>query len=515
MKRDPRFVLITVLVLGWLLDFLFWKQAPGVNFAIYAALCMLAGFLLLRADGIRAAPRALWLVIPFLFFAVISFLRVEPLTSSLAVLATLFFMALLAITFSGGRWLEYGLADYAARFLRLAGSMIARPFAYQAELAREQRGGNRPPSSLGVWPVVRGILISLPVLLVLGALLASADLVFNSQLNDLARFLRLQDLPQYIFRLVYILLAAYTLAGVFLHAASASGDERLSTTDLPDSVRVLGIVESSIVLGSVVVLFSAFVTVQFRYFFGGAENISLQGYSFSEYARRGYGELMAVAVLSLLLLLGLGALTRRDSIPQQRLFSGMSVLIVVLMGVMLVSAYMRLGLYEMAYGFTRLRTYVHVSLIWLGLLLAGVVVLEVLRRERLFALAALAAALGFTVTLSLLNVDAFIVRQNVDRALRGQGLDVPHLASLSSDSMPLLVSYFQAPSTPLETREALGAALACHLKLPQQRAPSDWRSFTLSRWLADAALKSAQGELNQYHLLTPSGVLYNCYRGGD
>ena len=90
--------------------------------------------------------------------------------------------------------------------------------------------------------------------------------------------------------------------------------KRLLADRIPSSVRFLGFIEASVVLAGVVVLFAAFVLVQFRYFFGGAENIGIQGYTFAEYARRGYGELMAVAFLSLLLLLALGAVTRRDSI---------------------------------------------------------------------------------------------------------------------------------------------------------------------------------------------------------
>lgn len=519
MKRHPRLTLFAVLALGWLLDFLFWKQAPGVNFAIYAALCLLAGFLLLGMEGKRAAARALWLVAPILFFAVVTFLRAEPLTSSLAVLVTLFLMALLAVTFLGGRWPEYGLADYTWGFLRLAGSVITRPFAFQSRLARDHTGTRNPPSTLSVWPVMRGTLIALPVLLVFGALLASADLVFNSRLDALARLLRLEDIPQYVFRLVYIMLAAYALLGVYLHASSHSGDERLLAAGLPGGARFLGIVESSIVLGGVVLLFSAFVMIQFKYFFGGTENIGLEAYSYSEYARRGYGELMTVAILSLLMLLALGAFTRRDSIPHQRLFSILSVLVVVLVGVMLVSAYMRLGLYEAAYGFTRLRAYVHVSLIWLGLLLGVVVVLEFLRREPLFATAALIAALGFALTLSVLNVDAFIVRQNVGRTMRGHDLDVPHLASLSTDSIPALAALFQSASTRPETKDALGAALACRLKLPSSRAPHDWRSFTVSRWQAEIALNAVRSGLEGYRLvqeepfsriLTPRGASYDC-----
>jgi hypothetical protein len=233
---------------------------------------------------------------------------------------------------------------------------------------------------------------------------------------------------------------------------------------------------------------------------------------------------MTVAVLSLLLILVLGAITRRESLGRQRLFSTVSVLIVVLVGVMLVSAYQRLSLYEMAYGFTRLRTYVHVSLIWLGVLLAAVVVLEILRRERLFAPAALLAALGFALTITVLNVDAFIVRQNVGRAMRGQGLDVPHIASLSTDSVPPLVDFFHADSTSEKTRDALGAALACRVEASPERAPSDWRSFTVSRFEAELVMDTVRDELNGYRavqqdwytqIITPGGETHDCYVNWD
>jgi hypothetical protein len=264
--------------------------------------------------------------------------------------------------------------------------------------------------------------------------------------------------------------------------------------------------------------------VQFRYFFGGAENISLQGYTYAEYARRGYGELMAVAFLSLLLLLGLGAITRRESLRQQRVFSALSIAVVALVGVMLVSAYMRLGLYEMAYGFTRLRTYVHVSLIWLGALLTALVGLELVHRERWFVSAALACSLGFGLSLALLNVDGFIVQQNVGRAERGQELDVAHLASLSTDAVPGLVHAFRLESTDPDVREAVGAALACGWTGEQEPTSTDWRSFSLSRWHADQALSTVAADLQRYRIVSqnektmvrsPQGHYFDCTAAWD
>src|SRR6185369_942048 len=194
-------------------------------------------------------------------------------------------------------------------------------------------------------------------------------------------------------------------------------------------------------------------------------------YTFSEYARKGFGELVAVAFFSLLLLLGLGAITRRETESQRVGFSGLGVALVSLVIVMLISAYQRLALYETAYGFSRLRTYTHVFMIWLGLLLIAVVILEITRRERAVGLAMIVAALGFIISLNLLNVDSFIVKQNIQREVRGatdnafaQGradLDAQYFLDLSDDAVPSLVSAFQSNAMPVAVREKIGLSLTC------------------------------------------------------
>ncbi|MCL4527887.1 MAG: DUF4173 domain-containing protein [Chloroflexi bacterium] len=523
MKKNSNLLWITVIVLGWLFDFLFWKQSFGVNFAIFTVLCLVGGFLILWMDQKHAARGTLWLIPLILFFAAITFVRAEPMTVLLGVVFTLFLMGVLAVSFLGGRWFKYGVADYFNNFLKLIGSMIARPIVFNSETHREQKENGVSRPKINPWPIVRGLVIALPIVAIFAALLASADTIFSNELNSFLKlFFNLENLPEYIFRLCYILIIAYGLAGTFLHAASQSKDEKLAGEDKPFVSPFLGFTETTIVLGSVAVLFAAFVIVQFRYFFGGQANINIQGFTYSEYARRGFGELVAVALFSLLMILGLGVITRRENEVQRRVYSGLSVVIVVLVMVMLVSAYQRLNLYETAYGFSRLRTYTHVALIWIGLLLSAAVVLEILRRERFMALAILTASLGFAISLSLLNVDGFIVRQNVWRAAQGKGLDVPYLVSLSTDSVPVLVDIYQSPSYPGLTRDAVGAVLFCRLQSDASHANTDWRSLTLIQWQAERALKKVQGQLAQYHMvnsqqefLTPGSVLYGCYRGND
>ena len=419
MTRHPNRLWITALVLGWVFDFLFWKKPTGINFAIYAGLCLLAGLLLLLSEGFRPDRRSLWLLLPLFFFAAITFLRREMLTAFLGYNLTLFALSLFAITYLGGRWVKFGVLDYLGKYVSLGIAMLERPFAFgqEARKLQAESGTTRPPTRL--WSVLRGLLIALPVVVVFAALLGSADAVFNRQLQKVVELFRLENLPEYIFRGVYILVGAWFIAGIFLYAASKSRDEKTGDGEKRVIAPFLGFTESSIVLGSVGLLFLAFVIIQFQYFFGGHANIRIDGFTYSEYARRGFGELVAVAFFTLLLLLGLGGVTRRETAAQRSAFSGLGAGLVAMVLVMLFSAYQRLVLYESAYGYSRLRTYTHVVLFWIALLLVVTILLEVLHQERRFAFAAVLAALGFAVSLSLLNVDAFIVRQNIAREAKG------------------------------------------------------------------------------------------------
>ncbi len=270
------------------------------------------------------------------------------------------------------------------------------------------------------------------------------------------------------------------------------------------------------------------MVIQFQYFFGGQANINIEGYTYSEYARKGFGELVAVAFFSLLLLLGLGAITRRETESQRRTFSILGVTLVGLVIVMLVSAFQRLVLYELAYGFSRLRAYTHVFMIWLGILLVAVVILEILRRDRSIGFGMVLAALGFVISLSLLNVDAFIVKQNVQREVRGgtdvsnADLDAQYFLDLSDDAVPALVDAFGEKGLPVAVREKVGAALACKwYTRGQEGREYPWQSFHVSRWNADRAFGRIESDLEDYRIddsglpvkvETPGGEEFSCWQ---
>ena len=103
----------------------------------------------------------------------------------------------------------------------------------------------------------------------------------------------------------------------------------------------------------------------------------------------------------------------------------------------------------------------------------------------------------------MLNVDAFIVRQNIKRAAAGQELDSSYLARLSSDAIPALVSAFQSETQTEDIKESVGAALACQRLAIENELllRSTWQSFHYSDWYAARQMSIIQELLEGYQVV--------------
>lgn len=505
----PALLLPLCFALGLLFDVLLWDQRWGISFTLF--IMAAAGLGLWQAARLKLQParRSWWLLAAALGFAAVSAVRTEPYTLLFTRGFSILMLMLFAADLLAGQWLHYRFSDF---FVKLAGLV---PAGWMAAGDYKAAGrGKKPPVRPWV-PVLRGLLLAVPVLLVLAALLASADVYFGNWLTGLLSFLQIERLPEYIARLVLISIVALAAYGAYTYAFLRS-----SAGAAKDAVvkPFIGFTEALMVLGSVAVLLASFVVFQFQHFFGGAENIiGPDGYTtYAEYARRGFAELCMVAVIVLVLFILLSSLSRRSK-DQQSYFSGFGVLLFALVAVVLASAFQRLLLYEQAYGFTSMRLLPHIFMVWLGILLLALVVMELTGRQRSFAAAVLLAAAGFVATLPILNLDAYSARANIAHGLqtapqnsREQVVDHSYLASLSPDAVPALVEGFlsQQAAGNHKLAQQLAAALACiayvhdgygaawqDWALARQIAfRQGWRDWTLARQQAAAAWQHVQAQ---------------------
>jgi len=394
-------------------DILFWERPFGINFFIFILLAVLGGLIPSWLEKILIPWTSYLLLVPLAFFSVMTFIRAEPFTTAVNVLVTLSALAFFLMTLRNGAWFRYNLRDIfisGIQFLLnnviggiLFFNKIKKDESPQAgevdndddnadiECKQEQSShgenlGKKEKPLKGIAPYLRGLLLALPVLGILTFFLAQADPIFNDRIQNSLAWFRIENLGEIVFRLVYILVIAYVLLSSYYFAVVESKKYRPDDdNEKPAISPFLGSIESSMVLGAVNLLFLLFVILQFNYLFSGGKNIRLEGYTYAEYARRGFFELIAVAVISLFLFYILSMITKREQKDQGRLFSVLGLILVGLVAIILTSAYIRLNLYEAAYGFTRLRTLAHVFMIWIALLLAGVAILEITRTMKRLA----------------------------------------------------------------------------------------------------------------------------------
>jgi hypothetical protein len=210
------------------------------------------------------------------------------------------------------------------------------------------------------------------------------------------------------------------------------------------------------VLVVVDLLFAAFVMVQFRYLFGGNDLVrELTGMSYAEYARRGFFELVAVAALSLPLLLAADHWIDHRDPARVRRVRQLSGAMLLFLDVMLASALFRMWLYTTQFGLTELRFYTTAFMGWLVVVFGWFVATVLRGRRERFGTGALLAGWLVLAALNLVNPDAVIAEVNLGRAARGRPLDVAYAATLSADALPA----FHRELPRLGTNEACAAAV--------------------------------------------------------
>lgn len=249
----------------------------------------------------------------------------------------------------------------------------------------------------------------------------------------------------------------------------------------------LGTVEIGVVLGLIDLLFLSFVLVQIPYLFGGMDLVqNTPDFKLAEYARRGFGELVAVSALVLPVLLLSHWLVRKENPFTEKLFRALAGIQIVLLFVIMASAVQRLVLLtgNLGYGMTTVRLYPMIFMTWLAIVFIWFAVTVLRSYRQYFAWGALWSAFFVLGATHFLNPDDYIVRTNTRLMQQGREFDAYYNGRLSDDAVPAL---FEAIATlaPEDRDKVLGDLTVRYCK---QRAGFDLRSWNLSRQIASRQL---------------------------
>jgi hypothetical protein len=306
-------------------------------------------------------------------------------------------------------------------------------------------------------PVLRGIVIAVPIAGLFALLLSSADPTMAAWRESLEKmFSSLEFVPRMMF-FGFVLVLSLGALGYAASVSTETTRASVSTSDRKPLVQ-LGSAERVIVLGTIAGLFTLFLTLQLRYLFGDVADVIGNGMTYAEWARRGFAELTVVATLcgAVMLWLALNA----PAGEQGRLILALELTVIGETQVLLQSAFRRVLLYEGAYGFTTSRVWAQAYMIVVAaslLLLAS----ELVRSPEARRLLGRAGALGVMalVALSMWNHEAWIVRRNMERYAVTQKLDMRYLAcDLSENAVPELLRLTRHADLPMAAQARTAVA---------------------------------------------------------
>jgi signal transduction histidine kinase len=291
--------------------------------------------------------------------------------------------------------------------------------------------GGRAPGGLA-WPVLRSAVVAAVLLLLFGALFASADAAFRDLVDRVLPEVSASDVPQRV--VAFAFGAGLVLAGAYVAVSPPRWDELTS-----GQARPLGRFEWALPIVLLDALFAAFGVIQVAVLFGGHERVLRSaGLTYAEYARTGFGQLAAATALTLAVVAAAARLAPRASAGDRKL---VRVLLGVLCGLTLLvvaSALRRLALYEDAYGLTVDRLLAAVVELWFGALILMTMAAGIRLRGDWLPRAVVASGGAALLVFTLLNPAGFVASRNIDRFERTGKIDTFYLGSLPSDAVPAL-----------------------------------------------------------------------------
>lgn len=468
--------------LGLLADALFRAFPLGLNLSLYTTILAVTLYALPRYAKLKPTINPLLLGC-LLILGILFSWRASIFLQVLNIAVQAFLALLIAAQLSLKALRNTNATELLLNSFKTCLGFIFTPFSFLFESRwKDLNQFSQGKNSKIIFSILRGLLFALPLLIIFAILLASADALFENLLNRTFN-VNLEKLFEHIITIAF--LSALALA--YLSQSFLNNHWTNFKSEAPKLLQ-FGLIETSLVFGSLSLLFISFLSVQASYLFGGDSLVTSSSLSYAEYGRRGFFELVTVTfLLHIVLLLGLWFTENKKA---KQLYKTLASLLVVLLYGVIASAFTRLNLYIDTFGLTELRFYSSAMIIWIALIMLYFLVrLHSTRAPKIIPTYLVLGVLG-VISLYLINPDQRIAQTNLNRINTATELDVDYLSELSLDAVPALVQHLQktSPNGAVSNDEDLQLQQLLFYKASQLEK-TDWRSFNIGRWQGSKALQ--------------------------
>ncbi len=488
------------LALGFLCVYLTTEWYVGIGMTLFILMTCAMLFVFLKdVEQVKNKRAFLWFV-PIILISLSFTLRANRMFSFYNVIVMWILFSAMLLDLQNKLNIQEGGFGFVSRSL----TRVFEPLNYTKTSAKMMGSTflGSSKQSIIFRQIVIGLCICIPLVLVVLALLSSADLIFSRLVEDFLEKLNLAFFVELFFKIVLaIVIAIYFFCQLYMlfvekkqrdnkeiselktvEAGTVKGEQQTKKVEVTTETkqtnadqseiteaRHIEMLAASLNNGSLkekqaltpprtkpkptqkqepqdliiflmincmlMVVYSVFAYIQVTYLF--LETELPYGYTYSEYARRGFFELLILTFINIAVMLTTIKVAKNriyvtkvtGSSVIKIFMAGLCVLTVMLAGL----SFYKMMLYYQEFGLTRLRVLVMIFL-WFEII-GLVITLVFIFKSKLKIIAAYALiGLTFYISINLINIDGIVAKSHVEIYNQTGDADFYYLASLSADA---------------------------------------------------------------------------------
>lgn len=246
-----------------------------------------------------------------------------------------------------------------------------------------------------------------------------------------------------VFSIVFGVPVGMYIFGAFISSSDKKCESALTARSIRKTAKQLRLFSPiSAVAASlpILVLYVVFFISQWKYYVSGFVGMLPDNESYAQYARDGFFQLCAVAVINFVIMLALSLFMKRNEKNKSFVLKILSLVFSLFTLILISTALAKMLLYINRYGLTPKRVYAS----WFMLVLALVFIISIfkqfVRRFKIVPNAIIISVVMFAVV-AIGGTEEFIAKYNVDRYIEGtlETVDVSAIEDLGDSGVPQLV----------------------------------------------------------------------------
>ena len=416
-------ILIGALFLSLWQSLLFWKQDLGISVLLFTIPIIWITTKLLK--GNIKNKKALLISIPIIVLSSTYFIF-DNLTFYLINIVLIPILYLIMVI--------WAISDFQIKsIIYKIILMIFEPLNYIGDVIRavlkefnpkekdEQIGEKKEKNNIFKAVCFTGII----ALIVIG-LLCSADNEFAKIFSTIFKDINIFNVSELTGRIIIIIIAFFYFAGFFMNMLDKENGLKEFEKDEKAEKKESYTIRMMLTVLNVVYLVFCFTQIKVLF--------TEQNIKYSEFARKGFFQLMIVSLINIVMILKANNKNLKETEKQEKYKKTMCIVMVIFTLIIIISAFARMTLYQRNYGYTRLRILVDYTLITEIILLIPTII-YILKNKIDLIKTYFVIIITMYCLVNFINIDKIIMKNNFNRYKETGYIDLNYLMEMNNSDL--------------------------------------------------------------------------------